>query len=170
MARSRNIKPGYFHNDLLAEVAPLGRLLFAGLWTLADRAGRLEDRPKRIKAGVLPYDDCDVDSLLSQLSVRGFIHRYVADGNNLIEVVNFAKHQNPHCKEQASTLPAPNSDGASPVQPPDQTWCSRADSLNPIPAIGSRCAPSQTDEIATEGIRARERLEKTQIGIEDDDF
>lgn len=57
MARSRNIKPAFFFNEQLAEVAPLGRLLFIGLWTIADREGRLEDRPRKIKAEVLAYDD-----------------------------------------------------------------------------------------------------------------
>jgi hypothetical protein len=61
MARARNIKPGFFANDVLAEIDPLGRLLFAGLWTIADREGRLEDRIKKIKAQILPYDDCDCD-------------------------------------------------------------------------------------------------------------
>ena len=63
MARMRTIKPGFFTNDVLAEVEPLGRILFAGLWTVADRAGRLEERPKKLKAELLPYDDCDVESL-----------------------------------------------------------------------------------------------------------
>lgn len=107
MARARNIKPGFFQNDLLAEIDPLGRLLFAGLWTIADRAGRLEDRPKRIKAAVLPYDNCDLDNLLNELAKRGFILRYEVGGEQFIEVQNFVKHQNPHCKEPESTIPAP---------------------------------------------------------------
>jgi hypothetical protein len=64
MARARNIKPGFFLNDELAECEPLARLLFAGLWCIADREGRLEDKPKRIKVEILPYDDCDIDYLL----------------------------------------------------------------------------------------------------------
>ena len=46
MARARNIKPAFFDNDELAENEPLGRLLFIGLWTLADyqdAAGRRGD-------------------------------------------------------------------------------------------------------------------------------
>ena len=61
MARARNIKPSFFTNDVLAEIDPLGRLLFIALWTMADREGRLEDRPKRIKAEALPYDDANAD-------------------------------------------------------------------------------------------------------------
>ena len=49
MARARNIKPGFFLNEELGVLPPLVRILFAGLWCIADRDGRLEDRPKRIK-------------------------------------------------------------------------------------------------------------------------
>jgi len=105
VARARNIKPGFFLNDLLAEIEPLGRLLFAGLWTIADREGRLEDRPKKIKAAVLPYDDCDIDHLLDELEKRDFILRYEVDGEKYIQITNFTKHQNPHYKEVKSEIP-----------------------------------------------------------------
>lgn len=108
MARARNIKPGFFANDDLADISPLGRLLFIGLWTLADREGRLEDRPRRIKAEVLPYDDCNPDDLLQSLHDHGFIHRYEVGGIKCLQVVNFTKHQDPHYKEKASELPAPD--------------------------------------------------------------
>jgi len=108
MARSRNIKPGFFKNEILAEIEPLGRILFSGLWILADREGRLEDRPKRIKAEILPYDNCDADNLLNQLAQSDFIIRYKVDGCCYIQIVNFLKHQNPHKNEVASVIPAPH--------------------------------------------------------------
>lgn len=108
MARSRNIKPGFFTNDELAECEPLARILFAGIWCFSDRAGRLEDRPKKIKAEILPYDNCDADALLSQLENTGFIIRYQVENSRYIQVVNFDKHQNPHIKEPESTIPAPD--------------------------------------------------------------
>lgn len=108
MARSRNIKPGFFTNDDLGELEPLARLLFAGMWTIADRSGRLEDRPKKIKAEVLPYDNCDAEAFLAQLAERGFILRYEAVGKRFIQILAWGKHQNPHCKEAASTIPAPD--------------------------------------------------------------
>ena len=107
MARARNIKPGFFLNDELGELDPLARLLFAGLWCVADKEGRLEDRPKRIKIETLPYDDCDIDKLLDDLAESGFIVRYEVDETRYIQVENFRKHQNPHPKEAASVLPAP---------------------------------------------------------------
>ncbi|ODM34623.1 hypothetical protein [Klebsiella pneumoniae] len=107
MARSRNIKPGFFTNDELAECHPLGRLLFAGLWTIADKEGRLDDRPKKIKAMLLPFDEADCDALLQQLNDHKFIIRYRVNGECYIQISNWKKHQNPHCKESASEIPAP---------------------------------------------------------------
>lgn len=103
--RARNIKPGYFNNEELAECDPLARILFAGLWCLADREGRLEDRPKRIKRDVLGYDDCDVDTLLGQLHDARLIVRYTVAGQHYIQVTNFDKHQRPHANEQDSVIP-----------------------------------------------------------------
>lgn len=136
MARARNIKPGFFSNDRLAEINPLGRLLFAGLWTIADRAGRLEDRPKKIKAEVLPYDDCDADAMLDELAGKDFLLRYQADGKRYIQIINFAKHQNPHKKEAESTIPAPDEHRASSVPEPEKEHTSRADCGVLIPDSG----------------------------------
>lgn len=110
MARSRNIKPGFFTNDRLAELHPLTRLLFAGLWVIADREGRLEDRPKRIKAHCLPYDDHDVDAALDDLAGGddAFIVRYQVNGARFIQITNWHDHQKPHHMEPASNiLPIP---------------------------------------------------------------
>lgn len=103
--RARNIKPGFFHNDELAECDFATRLLFAGLWCMADREGRLEDRPKKIKMHVFPADDVNIEAALEELSRRGLIVRYEAHGIRCIEVVNFLKHQNPHRNESPSGLP-----------------------------------------------------------------
>ena len=132
MARARNIKPGFYLNDLLAEVEPLGRILFSGLWTIADRSGRLEDRPKKIKAAVLPYDNCDVDKLLNELTKRDFIIRYEVEGVRYIQIINFNKHQNPHKNESHSSIPAPDMHSTSIVQVPEEHITNPADFLNPI--------------------------------------
>lgn len=119
MARSRNIKPGFFTNDLLGDLPALTRLLFAGIWTLCDREGRLEDRPKKIRAEVLPYDQCDADEMLSSLDKAGFIKRYQVDGKSVIQVLAWSLHQNPHIKEAPSTLPAFVENCESTMQAPD---------------------------------------------------
>lgn len=69
------------------------RLLFIGLWTLADKEGRLEDRPKRIKAELFPYDNLDCDKELSRLQSSGFIIRYEVGEMKVIQITNFTTHQ-----------------------------------------------------------------------------
>ena len=107
MPRARNIKPGFFKNEVLAGLKPHVRLLFIGLWTLADREGRLEDRPARIKAELFPYESFNAGDGLAALDKAEFIRRYSINGQKYIQILNFEKHQNPHIKEAASTIPAP---------------------------------------------------------------
>lgn len=158
MARARNIKPGFFTNDVLAECSALSRILFQGLWCHADREGRLEDRPRRLKAEILPYDECDIESLLSQLSDRGFIIRYSHGSDRFIQVVNFVKHQNPHVKESESTIPAPCLSGASQEQAekePEQAGLI-PDSLNLIPdSLQEQSAPDQPENKKTTATASR---------------
>lgn len=107
MARARNIKPAFFDNDKLAEVCPLGRLLFIGLWTIADYKGDLEWRSKRVKAQLLPYDDCNIEEIAKSLDKSGFI-RFYSDGQSIyVNITNFTKHQNPHKneREKGSEIP-----------------------------------------------------------------
>ena len=106
MARARNIKPAFFKNYDLADAGPVAQLLFAGLWCLADREGRLEDKPRLIKAELFPYYDCDVNGELTELERLGFVRRYKVGDVAVIEVLNFKKHQTPHNTEKASALPA----------------------------------------------------------------
>lgn len=104
MARARNIKPGFFKNEDLAECTPWARLCFAGLWTLADREGRLEDRPKRIKGELFPFDTIEVEPLLQELARFKFIERYETDGMKAIQIVEFGRHQTPHYSEKPSVI------------------------------------------------------------------
>jgi hypothetical protein len=164
MARSRNIKPGFFLNDQLAEVEPLGRLLFAGLWTVADREGRLEDRPKRIKVEVLPYDNCDVDHLLDELHKRNFIKRYEVDGKRYIQITNWHKHQNPHCKEKKSTIPAPDLHGAKTVQ--GQIKENDAEQLEPSPQKTIKPKPLEnTDQIEAQEKHSSSTVQEPEMHI-----
>jgi hypothetical protein len=107
MARSRNIKPGFFQNEDLAELPLEARLLFIGLWMLADRDGVVEDRPKRIKAAIFPFENFDVEKLLEQLCAARVITRYSKDDFRCLWVNTFKKHQNPHKNEPTNGLPRP---------------------------------------------------------------
>lgn len=159
MARARNIKPGFFRNEELVDLPYETRLLFIGLWTIADREGRLEDRPKRIKMELFPADGLDVDTCLDQLQDGGFILRYEVGDARYIQVLAFSKHQNPHQKEQASIIPAPDGPSieefntpdkpsASPVQELDEHHASPADSLNTDSPFSDALIPPNPPEPA----------------------
>jgi hypothetical protein len=107
MARARNIKPGFFKNEELAECSAWARLCFAGLWTIADREGRLEDRPRRIKGELFAFDSVEVNPLLDELAVHGFIVRYQADQLRAIQIMKFHEHQAPHYSEKPSVIKPP---------------------------------------------------------------
>lgn len=108
MSRVRDLNPGFFLDDELADLTPLHRLLFAGLWCIADREGRLADRPRKIKPQVLPYDDCDVDEMLTALHDFGFIFRYGAAGRPAIAIPAWKRYQRVHYKEAESILEPPS--------------------------------------------------------------
>lgn len=171
MGRSRNIKPGFFTNEFLGRLSPHARLLFIGLWTLADREGRLEDRPLRIKGQLFPYEDVDVDSCLNQLcgnvascmdqacsnveatlsqdqpNVEAiFIVRYQVEGKRYIQIVNWKKHQTPHHKEVATQIPPYSMLGSSMSQP-----CVNVDSSMSHDCV-KQVAPCPTDSLIPDSL------------------
>jgi len=148
MARSRNIKPGFFTNEIMSECDPLARILFLGLTTIADFRGNLEWRSKRIKVQILPYDDCDIDELGKCLERSGFLRYYSVPGKMYAHIVNFTKHQSPHKNERAGGTEIPEfTEKMSQAVDlktlatktdcietfPEQDESARADSLNPLP-------------------------------------
>jgi hypothetical protein len=155
--RARNIKPGFFLNEHLSSLPALTRLLFIGLWCMADREGRLEYRPDKIRAVIFPYEKIKNGGLtvmlrmLAEAKPDPFILIYQVTGKWYIQVCNFSEHQSPHHTEKKSKIPACVS---SPLRhgeyPPDSLIPDSLipDSLNPdslIPDVGegkpSRSAP-----------------------------
>jgi hypothetical protein len=148
MPRTRQIRPGFFKNAELCELQPLVRLLFAGLWTVADCAGRLVDRPKVLKGELLAYDQVNVDKALDELAGRGFIERYEVDGQRYIQVRNWSKHQHPHPREEASTIPSkaglgPDSDNEVHTENPASGTISDAMTRAPV-LVASSSFPSSS--------------------------
>lgn len=108
--RVRIIRPAFFDDETMADLSPHARLLILGLWCLADRAGRLDDRPRYIRAKVFPYEcDLDVEALLSELEQNQLIIRYEINGERFIQVTNFDAYQAPNLREPESVIPPPPS-------------------------------------------------------------
>ena len=152
MARGRNIKPSFFTNEDLAEVEPLARILFIGMWTISNFKGCFEYRPKRLKVQLLPYDECDIETLVNNLEHSGFISTYSVQGQRYVKIINFTKHQNPHKNERDGGTDIPDIDERDDTQDKkslnvnglndyhdlngtnhDLNGIARADSLNLIP-------------------------------------
>lgn len=101
MPRARTIKAAFFTDSRVGAVRPYARLLFQGLWCLADRNGRLPDDPDEIGVQILPYDLTDPDYIdaggvaasLDELAAVKLIRRYTVEGCAYIEIPKFGKHQ-----------------------------------------------------------------------------
>lgn len=127
MARIRMVKPEFFDDPQVGELSPLARLFFIGLWTQADREGRLIDDPRRLKARLFPFDDVDINALADELHQKDMIRRYKTrravekhgehsnrhdepcKNVSFIWIRKFIFHQRPHPKEPASVIPVPPS-------------------------------------------------------------
>jgi len=127
MARARSFKPELLIDERLVACSMAARWLYVGMGTEADRAGRLEDRPMRLKLAIFPGDAVEVDPLLNELAQQGLALRYEVAGKRYIQILDWDKLQSPHIKESVSIIPAPTVHGAStgpapaePVQAPGE--------------------------------------------------
>lgn len=107
MARIRSVKPELFINEQVGDVSMAARVFFIGLFTQADKAGRVEWLPKRIKVQLFPYDEgVDVEALAAELVDHALARTYCVNGVWYLDLPTFPKHQRPHPKEPESFIPA----------------------------------------------------------------
>lgn len=180
MARARNIKPALFKNEILGIEDPLLTLLFINLWCLADREGKLEDRPLRIKAETFPYrENIDINGYLTKLSQHGFIRRYSVGGVAVIQVIKFKDHQSPHNTEKASSLPdydpnyIDNKEQNSltvkqPLNDSELTEAKRPDSLIPDSLIPDLLIPDSlnTDSLIPDSLNVPAGVDPTHLPVQ----
>jgi hypothetical protein len=111
MARIRNIKPEFWQDEELAELPRDARLMYVGLWNLADEHGRLRGAPRYIKGQLFPYDDDltakDIDDLMEALVRAGKVHRYRVTGADYLWLPNLDRHQRLESAKVPSKLPVP---------------------------------------------------------------
>lgn len=111
MPRIRSIKPEFWTDDKIGLLSFVGRLLFIGLWNLADDTGVLEDSPLQLKAQLFPYDGVSRDDVEAQLAILarlGMVVRYNSQNKKLLWVRHFSNHQSPqhgHYKYKDSPPP-----------------------------------------------------------------
>lgn len=98
MPRIRTIKPQFFLDEDLGTICRDARLMFVGLWNLADDSGVFEWRPLKIKAQLFPYDEDitaeTIEGWLRQLVKIGDISEPFANGKKRFGFIyTLTKHQ-----------------------------------------------------------------------------
>ena len=154
MPRIRYLKPEFFSDEDLADLPFQTRLTFQGLWCYADKEGRLEDRPKFLKAMIFPYDDVDIDKELESLcKFKGngvpFIQRYDNGKAKYIQIIQWQKHQRPHHTEKESVFPPPE----NPPQTPPKI-------KRKIKGMGMEKQLKASTELKNGKVTVKERLNK----------
>lgn len=105
--RIRSIKPDFWKSEKVAGLPHAVRLLFIGLWNVADDSGRFRAHPSLIQGEIFPYEpESPVEAWLQVLAEVGLVHIYEADGRRYGHVVGFDEHQKID-KRTESRLPPP---------------------------------------------------------------
>lgn len=109
MPRQRMVKPDFFDSGSLAACTIPARLVFIGLWVMADDKGNMKFEERKLTRQLFPYDDMDPRMLivwLAELEEVGCIKVYEPHGDVCISIPNFLTYQtikNP----SKTTVPAP---------------------------------------------------------------
>lgn len=94
MARIRTIKPEFWSDEKLGPLDPITRLVFLGLVSLADDAGRLVDSVRQLDGLLFPYTEDSCAESLEILARLSRVRRYTSEsGQRIIEIVGWAQHQ-----------------------------------------------------------------------------
>ena len=107
--RSRIVRSEFWTSEDTADLSHTQRLLFIGLWCMADREGMLLYKPRKISAGLFPYDSISkkiMEKHLDALKSLGLIE-FGVDSKNVITCIyipKFNEHQKIHPHEAASKL------------------------------------------------------------------
>jgi hypothetical protein len=106
MARIRTIKPEFWQDEKLSPLDPLTRLVFLGLISMADDAGRLVDSVKAIDGFLFMNTHDTAHEALMRLAGMGRIARGVtASGQRVIQISGWARHQRIQHANLAAALP-----------------------------------------------------------------
>jgi hypothetical protein len=115
--RIRTIKPDFWTDAKVSKLTYLARLLFIGLWNVADDEGRFKSDPRILKGSVFPVDDKTtvekITGALSELSVSRLVFLTEIGGEQYGCCPNFKKHQKIN-RPSPSRLPPVTAPSVSP--------------------------------------------------------
>lgn len=94
MPRIRTIKPEFWTDEKMSLLDPCTRLVFLGLVSLADDAGRLVDNVKLLDGALFPSTSDTCRDALTVLVKMGRIIRYkTRSSQSVLQVTHWKKHQ-----------------------------------------------------------------------------
>jgi len=121
MARKRMINPGIWTSEQVAGLTLRQRLLYIGLISNADDAGKLKGSAAYVKSIIFPYDSIPpsvIETDLVRIAKSALIERYKTGVNWYIRHPNWCRHQYIQ-KPQPSVIPDPP--GGSPIAVTEQS-------------------------------------------------
>ncbi len=142
--RQRSLSTRFWCDEDLVDLPRDDRLLFAGLWCMADREGRLEDRPRRIRLELHLGDDYDIEAGLSRLVGRGKVVRYAVGGSAYMGIPSFAKYGHPHPTERRSVIPGEPNEVHGNLSEPNEVHGGLSES-QPCPSITSSTSSTSSN-------------------------
>lgn len=93
MARKRMIDPNIWQSEDFSKLSTLGKLVFIGLFSLADDEGRGRSNPIYLKSTLFPYEEgirsADIDKTLSEISSNMSVIFYSCDGSSYYSLYNW---------------------------------------------------------------------------------
>lgn len=93
MARKRMIDPNIWQSEDFGKLSTLAKLVFIGLFSLADDEGRGRCNPIYLKSTLFPYEEgirsADVDKTLSEISSNMSVVFYSCDGSSYYSLYNW---------------------------------------------------------------------------------
>lgn len=93
MARKRMIDPNIWQSEDFSKLSTLGKLVFIGLFSLADDEGRGRCNPVYLKSTLFPYEEgirsADIDKTLSEISSNMSVIFYSCDGSSYYSLYNW---------------------------------------------------------------------------------
>lgn len=125
--RIRTIKPEFWASESMGRLDRDTRLVFIGLWSLADDQGRFRADPRFIAGQVFPYDEDGVDvasRALASLRECSSITLYEVGGSKYGVICHWKDHQKIDRPSQSrlpqppeTSLANPREDSTSPREP-----------------------------------------------------
>ena len=103
----RSLRPEFFADGRMAQLSPMARILYMGLWCIADDEGRGRYQPKSIEGEVFPHEDVDIRGLLGELVDMGRIVTYQVGAESYFHIPRFTDHQHPNRKVDSRLPPPP---------------------------------------------------------------